>query len=75
MIALLYYKRNADSKWIQVKIPKAINVCSSFDDSTGWAFFELNSIYDEYEDEPATVLEAEFVSHNILRNWFFFFFL
>ncbi|XP_010918125.2 uncharacterized protein [Elaeis guineensis] len=44
----------------KVEIPKEANVCFGFDDSTGWTFFVLNSIYDEYKEEPATVLEAEF---------------
>ncbi|KAJ6833824.1 phytoene dehydrogenase, chloroplastic/chromoplastic-like [Iris pallida] len=44
----------------KVDVPKAINVCAGLDDLTGWTFFDLNSIYDEYEDAPGTVLEAEF---------------
>ena len=62
------YEPSAHSKCNQVKIPKASNACSGFDDSIGWTFFELNSIYEEYEDEPATVLEAELVSSNYLWN-------
>lgn len=44
----------------KVNVPKASNVCVGFDDLTGWTFLDLNSIYDEYEDSPGTVLEAEF---------------
>lgn len=44
----------------KVTIPKAANVCSGFDDSSGWTFFDLTSIYDDYADEPTTVVEAEF---------------
>ncbi|XP_072957003.1 uncharacterized protein [Typha angustifolia] len=45
----------------KVKVPTAANVCSGgFDDSNGWTFFDLTAIYDEYTDEPVTVLEAEF---------------
>nr|ALQ56926.1 phytoene desaturase [Crocus ancyrensis] len=44
----------------KVEIPNASNVCSGFDDLTAWTFLDLNSIYDEYEGAPTTVLEAEF---------------
>ncbi|KAJ0967884.1 hypothetical protein J5N97_024801 [Dioscorea zingiberensis] len=45
----------------KVRILKPGNVCFSVDGLTGWTLFDLNSIYDEYEDEPATVLQADFV--------------
>ncbi|XP_077246693.1 uncharacterized protein LOC143886552 isoform X2 [Tasmannia lanceolata] len=48
----------------KVNIPKASNVCFGFDDSNGWTFFDLNSIYDEYKDEPVTVLKADFYHAN-----------
>lgn len=44
----------------KVVIPKEANVCFGFDDSSAWTFFDLNSIYDEYEHEPGTVVEVEF---------------
>ncbi|PKA60138.1 Phytoene dehydrogenase, chloroplastic/chromoplastic [Apostasia shenzhenica] len=50
----------------KVKIPRAINVCSGHENSIGWVFFDLNSLFDEYEGEPATVLEAEFYHANQL---------
>nr|CAD1844738.1 unnamed protein product [Ananas comosus var. bracteatus] len=43
----------------KVKIPNAANVCYGFDDSAGWTFFDLSSIYDDYDNEAATVLETE----------------
>nr|CAD1844793.1 unnamed protein product [Ananas comosus var. bracteatus] len=43
----------------KVKIPNAANVCYGFDDSAGWTFFDLTSIYDDYDNEAATVLETE----------------
>ncbi|KAM0949815.1 putative phytoene desaturase (zeta-carotene-forming) [Dioscorea sansibarensis] len=44
----------------KVQILKPGNVCFGVDGLTGWTFFDLNSMYDEYEDEPATVLQADF---------------
>ncbi|KAL6651195.1 hypothetical protein ACP70R_010120 [Stipagrostis hirtigluma subsp. patula] len=44
----------------KITIPRVANVCSGFDDSSGWAFFDLTSIYDYYSEEPTTIVEAEF---------------
>ncbi|KAG0526992.1 hypothetical protein BDA96_06G194000 [Sorghum bicolor] len=54
----------------KVTIPKVANVCSGFDDSSGWAFFDLTSIHDDYNEESITIVEAEFynASHLILVN-------
>ncbi|XP_058098319.1 uncharacterized protein LOC131243184 isoform X3 [Magnolia sinica] len=49
-----------------VNIPKASNACFGYDDSSGWTFFDLNAIYDEYRDEPVTILEANFYHANQL---------
>ncbi|WOL16799.1 hypothetical protein Cni_G25587 [Canna indica] len=43
----------------KVKVPNAANICCGSDDSISWTFLDLNSVYDEYQDEPATVLEAD----------------
>lgn len=43
-------------------MPNASNACSGFDDLSGWTFFNLNIIYDEHNDDPGTVLQADFVS-------------
>ncbi|ERM96271.1 hypothetical protein AMTR_s00001p00161700 [Amborella trichopoda] len=48
----------------KVKIPKASNTCSGFNDSMGWAFFDLTLLHDEYKDEPGTVIEADFYHAN-----------
>ncbi|XP_042494355.1 uncharacterized protein LOC122073790 isoform X2 [Macadamia integrifolia] len=45
---------------------KASSVCFGFDDSYGWTFFDLNAIYDEYKDNPSTVIEADFYHANEL---------
>ncbi|KAF3971250.1 hypothetical protein CMV_005133 [Castanea mollissima] len=48
----------------KVKIPNASNVCSGFDDSFGWTLFDLNIIHDEHNDDPVTVLQADFYHSN-----------
>lgn len=48
----------------KVNIPKPSNACFGFDTSTGWTFFDLNTLHDEYKDEPGTVVEADFYHAN-----------
>ncbi|BBM99034.1 hypothetical protein MPTK1_1g18160 [Marchantia polymorpha subsp. ruderalis] len=48
----------------KVKIPKPSNACFGFDTTTGWTFFDLNYLHDEYRDEPGTVVEADFYHAN-----------
>ncbi|KAH8971179.1 hypothetical protein BDL97_02G129400 [Sphagnum fallax] len=48
----------------KVHIPMPSNACFGFDSTTGWTFFDLNSLHDEYRDEPGTVVEADFYHAN-----------
>lgn len=48
----------------KVAIPRASNACFGFDATTGWTFFDLNSLHDEWRDEPGTVIEADFYHSN-----------
>jgi len=48
-----------------MKMPS--NACFGFDTTTGWTFFNLNELHDEYKDEPGTVVEADFVSCTALN--------
>ncbi len=50
----------------KVKIPRPSNACFGFDETTGWTFFDLNALHDEYRDADATVLEADFYHANQL---------
>ncbi|HIK53739.1 MAG TPA: FAD-dependent oxidoreductase [Synechococcales cyanobacterium M55_K2018_004] len=50
----------------KVTIPYASNACFGFDNTTGWTFFNLNALHDEFHDEPGTVLEADFYHANQL---------
>ncbi|GAB4838574.1 hypothetical protein Ancab_028119 [Ancistrocladus abbreviatus] len=54
-------KLHLDTK---VAIPKACNACSGFDGSYAWTFFDLNAIYDEHENDQATILQADFYHAN-----------
>jgi hypothetical protein len=46
------------------------NACFGFDTTTGWTFFDLNTLHDEYKNETGTVVEADFVSlcHSIFSQ-------
>ncbi len=54
--------------WFDSKIgvPLASNACFGFDATTGWTFFDLNALQDEYKSEPHTVIEADFYHANQL---------
>ncbi len=48
----------------KVNIPMASNACFGFDATTGWTFFDLNALHDEYRDEPGSVVEVDFYHAN-----------
>ena len=48
----------------KISIPRASNACFGFDATTGWTFFDLNAIHDEFKDEPGSVVEADFYHAN-----------
>jgi uncharacterized protein with NAD-binding domain and iron-sulfur cluster len=48
----------------KIDIPLPSNACFGFDTTTGWTFFDLNALHDEYRDEPGTVIEADFYHAN-----------
>jgi uncharacterized protein with NAD-binding domain and iron-sulfur cluster len=50
----------------KVAIPRASNACFGFDASTGWTFFDLNALHDQYRDASGTVVEADFYHANPL---------
>jgi uncharacterized protein with NAD-binding domain and iron-sulfur cluster len=54
--------------WFDRKIPIRYpsNACFGFDPTTGWTFFDLNVLHDEYRDEPGSVIEADFYHANQL---------
>jgi uncharacterized protein with NAD-binding domain and iron-sulfur cluster len=48
----------------KVNIPLPSNACFGFDATTGWTFFDLNALHDEYKGELGTVVEADFYHAN-----------
>jgi uncharacterized protein with NAD-binding domain and iron-sulfur cluster len=48
----------------KITIPRASNACFGFDATTGWTFFDLNAIHDEFKEEPNTVVEVDFYHAN-----------
>ena len=52
----------------KINIPLPSNACFGFDNTTGWTFFDLNDLHDEYQDEPNTVVEADFYHANQLLS-------
>ncbi len=48
----------------KIAVPRASNACFGFDRTTGWTFFDLNALHDEYRNEPGTVIEADFYHGN-----------
>ncbi len=52
----------------KINIPLPSNACFGFDATTGWTFFDLNDLHDEYHNEPNTVIEADFYHANQLLS-------
>jgi uncharacterized protein with NAD-binding domain and iron-sulfur cluster len=48
----------------KITIPRPSNACFGFDQTTGWTFFDLNALHDEYQHEPGTVVEVDFYHAN-----------
>ena len=50
----------------KIEIPRPSNACFGFHPTTGWTFFDLNALHDEYRNEPGTVVEVDFYHANQL---------
>lgn len=48
----------------KIPIPRPSNACFGFNTTTGWTFFDLNVLHDEYKNEPGSVIEADFYHAN-----------
>lgn len=48
----------------KISIPRPSNACFGFDATTGWTFFDLNALHDEFRDEPGSVVEVDFYHAN-----------
>lgn len=50
----------------RVAMPRPSNACFGFDATTGWTFFDLTVLHDEYRNEPGSVVEVDFYHANQL---------
>jgi len=48
----------------KIDIPLPSNACFGFHQTTGWTFFDLNALHDEYRDEPGSVIEVDYYHAN-----------
>ncbi|WPF90482.1 FAD-dependent oxidoreductase [Cyanobacterium aponinum AL20118] len=48
----------------KVNIPQPSNACFGFDRTTGWTFFDLNALHDQYQGEKGSVVEVDFYHAN-----------
>ncbi|HEY9762106.1 MAG TPA: FAD-dependent oxidoreductase, partial [Trichocoleus sp.] len=52
----------------KVEITHPSNACFGFHSTTGWTFFDLNALHDEYRQEPGSVIEVDFYHANQFLN-------
>lgn len=52
----------------RVNIPLPSNACFGFDETTGWTFFDLNHLHDQYQDTEGSVVEVDFYHANQLLS-------
>lgn len=57
MAVRLYFDR-------KIRIEFDSNACFGFDESTGWTYFNLNALHDEFKKTEKTVVEADFYHSN-----------
>jgi uncharacterized protein with NAD-binding domain and iron-sulfur cluster len=52
--------------WLDRKVPikHPSNACFGFQPTTGWTFFDLNALHDEYRDAPGSVIEVDYYHAN-----------
>jgi uncharacterized protein with NAD-binding domain and iron-sulfur cluster len=52
--------------WLDRKVPitHPSNACFGFHPTTGWTFFDLNALHDEYQDAPGSVIEVDYYHAN-----------
>lgn len=50
----------------KINIPLPSNACFGFDATTGWTFFDLNTLHDKYKEEEGSVIEVDFYHANQL---------
>ncbi|MEO1094846.1 MAG: FAD-dependent oxidoreductase [Cyanobacteria bacterium J06638_28] len=48
----------------KVDVPLPSNACFGFHNTTGWTFFDLNALHDEYRQEVGSVIEVDYYHAN-----------
>ncbi|MEM8808221.1 MAG: FAD-dependent oxidoreductase [Cyanobacteria bacterium P01_G01_bin.38] len=48
----------------KINVPLPSNACFGFHATTGWTFFDLNALHDEYRDAPGSVIEVDYYHAN-----------
>ena len=48
----------------KIDVPLPSNACFGFHQTTGWTFFDLNALHDEYRDELGSVIEVDYYHAN-----------
>ena len=48
----------------KIDVPLPSNACFGFHQTTGWTFFDLNALHDEYRNEPGSVIEVDYYHAN-----------
>lgn len=52
----------------KVEVPLPSNACFGFHNTTGWTFFDLNALHDEYRNAPGSVIEVDYYHANQLLH-------
>ena len=52
----------------KIEMPRPSNACFGFHATTGWTFFDLNALHDEYRDESGSVVEVDYYHANQLLH-------
>lgn len=52
----------------KIDVPLPSNACFGFHPTTGWTFFDLNALHDEYRDESGSVIEVDYYHANQLLH-------
>lgn len=50
----------------KITVPHPSNACFGFHPATGWTFFDLNALHDQYSQEPGSVIEVDYYHANPL---------
>lgn len=52
----------------KIDVPLPSNACFGFHQTTGWTFFDLNALHDEYKEDTGSVIEVDYYHANQLLS-------